>query len=169
MRRVHNARNISGRPTSVPPPSAVKVILMKRGDNFLYPDWMGYVSLPLQRESDQSVVYTPPFRPGKPIKRPETWLYPFTNSTATAALSNAELLYGPEGSRSSHANGDDLVGSADFQGGYERERQRLRDLDVGSGSINSSGGSVHNANGSSSKRPSSRNRQQRAACSVVEK
>ncbi|KAK3794658.1 hypothetical protein RRG08_003801 [Elysia crispata] len=90
-----------------------------------------------------------------------------SNSTPTATLSNAELLYGPEGSRSSHANGDDLVGSADFPGGYERERQRLRDLDVGSSSINSSG-SNHNTNGSN-KRPSSRNRQQRAACSVVEK
>ena len=56
----------------------------------------------------------------------------------------------------------------DFTGGYERERQRLRDLEVGSGSINSSG-SNHNNNNGSSRRPSSRNRQQRAACSVVEK
>lgn len=88
-----------------------------------------------------------------------------SNSTPTAALSNAELLYGPEGSRSSHTNGDDLLGSADFQGGYERERQRLRDLDVASGSFNS-GSSNHNGN---NKRPSSRTRQQRATCSVVEK
>ncbi|KAK3794659.1 hypothetical protein RRG08_003802 [Elysia crispata] len=76
MRRTYHVRKVSGRPTSVPPPSAVKVIVMKRGENFLYPDWMGYVSLPLQREDDHTVVYTPPFRPSKPIKRPETWLYP---------------------------------------------------------------------------------------------
>ncbi|RUS84231.1 hypothetical protein EGW08_007983, partial [Elysia chlorotica] len=93
-----------------------------------------------------------------------------SNSTPTAAISNAELLYGPEGSRSSHANGDDLVGGSDFPGGYERERQRHRDLDISS-SINS-GGSNHtnnNHNNGSNKRPSSRNRQQRASCSVVEK
>ncbi|GFO23087.1 hypothetical protein PoB_004959200 [Plakobranchus ocellatus] len=167
MRRGYKPGKSHSRPTSVPPPSAVKVILMKKGSNFLYPDWMGYVPLPLQRDQDLTMVYTPPFRPGKPIKKPEHVPYPYSNSTPAGALSNAELLYGPEGSRSSHANGDDLGSSADFAGGYERERQRFRDLEVSS-SINGNNNGSNNSKNNNT-RPSSRNRQQRASCSVVEK